>query len=106
VTFEAIEAADVEAFLTKLREELVQWTYRPLPLQRVGIPKEEMARAICPFLPSATGWSREPSSSSWNRSSRPTFNRDRMAIVLRGLHTRRSKRLGCTGTWCVPVRPR
>src|SRR5438552_11564701 len=34
VTFEAIEAAGVEAFLTHLHEELVQRTSRPLPLRR------------------------------------------------------------------------
>jgi RNA-directed DNA polymerase len=46
VTFEAIEAAGVETFLTQLREELVQRTYRPLPLRRVGIPKEGGTRHL------------------------------------------------------------
>ena len=46
VTFEAIEAAGVEMFLTQLREELVQRTYRPLPMRRVGIPKEGGTRHL------------------------------------------------------------
>ena len=36
VTFEAIEAAGVEAFLAQLRDELVARTYRPLRNRRVG----------------------------------------------------------------------
>ena len=39
VTFEAIEAAGVEAFLAQLRDELVTRTYRPLRHRRVEIPK-------------------------------------------------------------------
>src|SRR3989475_4629892 len=39
VTFEAIEAAGVEAFLAQLRNELVSRTYRPLRNRRVEIPK-------------------------------------------------------------------
>ena len=39
VTFEAIEAAGVEAFLAQLRDELVTRTYRPLRNRRVEIPK-------------------------------------------------------------------
>src|SRR5712664_2677552 len=41
VTFEAIEAAGVEAFLAQLRDELVSRTYRPLRNRRVEIPKGE-----------------------------------------------------------------
>ena len=39
VTFEAIEAAGVEAFLAELRDALVTRTYRPLRTRRVEIPK-------------------------------------------------------------------
>jgi RNA-directed DNA polymerase len=39
VTFEAIEASGVEAFLGQLRDELVARTYRPLRNRRVEIPK-------------------------------------------------------------------
>src|SRR6201987_2959054 len=39
VTFEQIEASDVGAWLTGLREELVSRTYRPDPVRRVMIPK-------------------------------------------------------------------
>src|SRR5499427_1390526 len=40
VTFDAIEADGVDAFLDQLREELVQRRYRPRRLRKVGIPKE------------------------------------------------------------------
>src|SRR5499426_2685182 len=40
VTFEAIEAAGVEAFLAQLRDELVARTYRPVRNRRVEIPKD------------------------------------------------------------------
>jgi RNA-directed DNA polymerase len=40
VTFDAIEAAGLEAFLTELRDELVARTYRPLRNRRVEIPKD------------------------------------------------------------------
>lgn len=46
VTFEAIEAEGVEAFLARLREELVQRTYHPLRLRKVGIPKESGTRYL------------------------------------------------------------
>src|SRR2546426_2033722 len=40
VTFEAIEAGGIEAFLVQLRDELVSRTYRPLRNRRVEIPKD------------------------------------------------------------------
>ena len=40
VTFDAIEAEGVDAFLDQLREELVQRRYRPRRPRKVGIPKE------------------------------------------------------------------
>ena len=46
VTFEAIDAEGVEAFLVQLREELVQRTYRPMRLRKVGIPKEGGTRSL------------------------------------------------------------
>ena len=39
VTFETIEAGDVEGWLAALREELVSKSYRPMPVRRVKIPK-------------------------------------------------------------------
>jgi RNA-directed DNA polymerase len=39
VTFEAIEAAGVAAFLAQIRDELVQGTYRPLRYRQQAIPK-------------------------------------------------------------------
>ncbi len=41
VTFEAIEAGGVEAFLAELRAELVARTYRPLRYRRVEIRKDD-----------------------------------------------------------------
>ena len=41
VTFEAIEAAGVDAFLAQLRDELVARTYWPLRNRRVKIPKDD-----------------------------------------------------------------
>jgi RNA-directed DNA polymerase len=40
VTFAAIEAQGVEAFLGRIRDELVQRTYVPLPARRQEIPKD------------------------------------------------------------------
>ena len=40
VTFEAIEAGDVEPFLEQIRDELVSRTYRPMRNRRREIPKE------------------------------------------------------------------
>jgi len=39
VTFEAIEAAGVEAFLAQLRDELISGSYHPLPTRRHALPK-------------------------------------------------------------------
>jgi len=41
VTFEAIEAAGVDAFLAQLQDELAARTYRPLRNRRVEIPKDD-----------------------------------------------------------------
>ena len=40
MTFDEIEAAGLETFLTELRDELVTRTYRPLRNRRVAIPKD------------------------------------------------------------------
>src|SRR5262247_4389166 len=40
VTFAAIEAQGVEAFLEQIRDELVQRIYKPLPARRQEIPKD------------------------------------------------------------------
>src|ERR1700721_4032576 len=40
VTFAAIEAHGVESFLERIRDELVQHTYMPLPARRQEIPKD------------------------------------------------------------------
>jgi len=40
VTFEAIEAGGLDAFIDQLHQELFEWTYRPLRLRKVVIPKD------------------------------------------------------------------
>ena len=46
VTFKAIEADGVEAFLSQLQQELVQQTYCPMRLRKVEIPKEGGKRQL------------------------------------------------------------
>src|SRR5882762_7002009 len=90
VTFEAIEVDGVERCLDQLREELVQRSYRPQRPRKVGIPKEGERFASFRFRPFATGWPRVRSNSSWNRFSKPTFNRGRTATGRRSQRKRRS----------------
>ncbi len=40
VTFEEVEAEGVQCFLEQIQKELVQRTYRPARVRKVGIPKE------------------------------------------------------------------
>ena len=40
VTFEAIEEQGVASFVEQLRKELIERTYRPLRVRKVGIPKD------------------------------------------------------------------
>ena len=40
VTFEAIEERGVGRFVAQLRKELIERTYRPLRVRKVGIPKD------------------------------------------------------------------
>ena len=86
VTFEAIEAGGVEAFLEQIRDELVTRTYRPMriPAARRSRRTGAKASASSRFPRSGTAWSREPSSSSWSRSSRPTSKPGRMATARSG----------------------
>jgi len=69
VTFEAIEESGAESFLQQIRDELITNTYRPMRVRK----KEILSRS----LPSVIVWSREHSSSFWNRFSKRTSNRDR-----------------------------
>jgi RNA-directed DNA polymerase len=39
VTFEAIEESGVESFLEQIRNELVTYTYQPMPVRKKEIPK-------------------------------------------------------------------
>jgi hypothetical protein len=40
VTFEVIEAQEVEAFVEQIRDELVERTYKPLPARKRELPKD------------------------------------------------------------------
>ena len=55
VTFAAIEAAGVEAFLAQLQGELVARTYRPLRNRRVEIPKRGRGTITATFTPPTPG---------------------------------------------------
>ena len=56
VTFEAIEAAGVDAFLAQLRDELVARTYRPLRNRRVEIPKDDGKKVRVLGIPTVTAY--------------------------------------------------
>ena len=52
VTFEAIEAEGLEAWLQRLREELIAHHYRPTRLRRVAIPKRSGSKELrVPSIP-------------------------------------------------------
>src|ERR1700737_2413477 len=40
ITFDAIEESGVESFLKQIQDELVQNTYRPMPVRKKEIPKD------------------------------------------------------------------
>src|SRR5215469_4728815 len=78
-TLEAIEEGGGESFLKQIDDELSRRLINSCgcgkrKFRRTGAPRS----AFSPFLPFATAWSREPSSSSWSRSWKLTFNRGRM----------------------------
>src|SRR5215831_5596367 len=54
VTFGAIEAAGVDAFLGQLRDELVARTYRPLRNRRVEVPKDDGKKVRVLGIPTVT----------------------------------------------------
>ena len=89
VTFAAIEAQGVDAFLGQIRGELVERTYKPLPARR-RYRRTGAKSASFQFLLSGIGWCKGRSSSSWSRSSRPTSNRDRLDTNPRRQLMRRS----------------
>jgi RNA-directed DNA polymerase len=51
VTFEAIAAGGVDAFLQQMRDELVTHTYRPMRLRHKAIPKEGGAKVRVLSIP-------------------------------------------------------
>jgi RNA-directed DNA polymerase len=89
VTFEAIEAAGVEAFLGQLRDELVSRTYRPLRNRRVGIPKDGGRVRVLGIPAIRDRVVQGRSNSSWSPSSRRTSTRGRTAIAPSGRRMRR-----------------
>src|SRR5713226_1809498 len=89
VTFEAIEESGEESFLQQIRDELVSNTYRPMRARKKEIPKDGGTKVRVLSIP-AIAWSREHSSSSWNRSSKPISNRGRMDTDRNGQRRKRS----------------
>jgi RNA-directed DNA polymerase len=55
-TFEMIEAAGLEEWLSGLREELRTKAYKPQPVRRVLIPKPGGGERPLAFPPFGTGW--------------------------------------------------
>jgi RNA-directed DNA polymerase len=88
VTFDAIEEGGVESFLQQIKDELVSNTYRPMRVRKKEIPKDGGKVRIL-SIPAIRDRSRELLSSFWNRSSKLTFNRDRMDIDPKELHMKR-----------------
>ena len=90
VTFAAIEAQGVEAFLEQIRTNSYSapmCRYRPggRRYRRTGAKSASFR-----FLRSGIGWCKVRSSSYWSRSSRPTSNRARLDIVPSGQLMKRS----------------
>jgi hypothetical protein len=78
VTFEAIEESGAESFLQQIRDELTPTRIDPCGCGRRKYRKTGGKSELSRSLPSVIAWSREHSSSFWNRSSKRTSNRDRM----------------------------
>src|ERR1700722_17922588 len=90
VTFAAIEESGPEIFLRQIQDELVANTYRPMPARKKEIPKDGGRKsAFFRFRRSVIGWFREHSSSSWSRSSKLIFNRDRTGTGRSGQRIKR-----------------
>jgi retron-type reverse transcriptase len=90
VTFAAIKAQGVEAFLVQIRDELVRRTYAPLPARRQEIPKDGGKVRVLSIPAIRDRVVQVRSSSYWSRSSRPTSNRARLDIVPSGQLMKRS----------------
>ena len=90
VTFKAIEEGGVESFLQQIRNELIDQHVSAHATRRKEIPKDGGIKfAFSRFLRFVTAWFKVRLSSSWSRSLKPIFNRDRMAIGQNGLPIRR-----------------
>ena len=90
VTFAAIKAQGVEAFLVQIRDELVRRTYAPLPARRQEIPKDGGKVRVLSIPAIRDRVVQGALSSYWSRSSRPTSNRARLDIVPSGQLMKRS----------------
>ena len=89
-TFEAIEAAGVDAFLEQIQEELVQGTYRPRRYRRQAIPKDGgRGNASYRFPVSETVSYKGRSNLSWSRSLKRTFKTDHTATAQAAVHRKR-----------------
>ena len=89
VTFEAIEAQGVEAFLAQIADELVERSYVPLPARRQEIPKDGGKVRVLSIPSIRDRVVRVRSNSYWNLSSRQTSSRGRLDTVPAGQLTKR-----------------
>jgi RNA-directed DNA polymerase len=90
VTFEAIEAGGVDAFLAQLRDELAARTYRPLRNRRAEIPKDDGKSVRVLGIPAIRDRVVQGrSNSSWSRSLKRAFTMGRTAIDRSGKRTTR-----------------
>ena len=87
VTFAAIKAQGVEAFLMQIRDELVGRTYVPLPARRQEIPKDGgkvRVLSIPAIRDRVVQGALNPRALTRGQSSRRTSNRGRLDTVPRG----------------------
>ncbi len=112
VSFEAIEEQGVVSFVEHLRKELIERTYRPLRVRKVGIPKDGGKTRVLSSPAIRDRVVQGPSSSFWNRSSRRTSNRGLLATDQGGhrmarysVFRKRSPLVRDTWPWGGPWRP-
>jgi hypothetical protein len=87
VTFEAVEAQGVEAFLGQIADELVGRSYAPLPARRQEIPKDGgkvRVLSIPAIRDRVVQGALNPRAVTRGQSSRRTSNRGRSDIVPNG----------------------
>jgi RNA-directed DNA polymerase len=84
VSFAAIEAQGVEAFLEQIQDELTRRTYVPLPVRRQEIPKDGGKVRVLSIPAIRDRVVQGALKLYWSRSSRRTSNLDRLDTVPSG----------------------